>query len=213
MNKIYNLENNSINWDEVLTIPEFKALTETPQNILWHKEGNAFIHTKMVTEAMINATSNHEKFYDKYREILIISALLHDIGKPVTTKLGEDNLYHCKNHAIEGAIIAKNILEKHFHKLNKQQKEAIISLVENHMQPLYILNTKNPKNTLIKIINKLKHISFEDLLLLKKCDCIGSITDQENDYMSILDSLRTLYYTEYTYRPGTVVKIKKNRRD
>lgn len=35
---IYDPKTNIVFWDELLKIPEFKALSETPQNILWHKE-------------------------------------------------------------------------------------------------------------------------------------------------------------------------------
>lgn len=78
---IYDPKTNIVFWDELLKIPEFKALSETPQNILWHKEGDAFTHTCMVTKCMLKhiENSNEVLFQDiDYRNILVFAALLHD---------------------------------------------------------------------------------------------------------------------------------------
>ena len=35
-----------VNWDLIVTIPEFKRLQDTPQSNVWHKEGDVFKHTQ-----------------------------------------------------------------------------------------------------------------------------------------------------------------------
>ena len=45
INNIFNKNLTDINWEYINTIPEFKVLNDTQQNILWHKEGNVMIHT------------------------------------------------------------------------------------------------------------------------------------------------------------------------
>ena len=113
---IYDAENNVIDWDEVSTIEEISRLKEINQHQLYHKEGNAFNHTKMVTEEMIKLINNqpNDRFLDPdYRTILVLAALLHDVGKYTTSQLGPDGLWHNPNHAIEGEEIAKDILEKY----------------------------------------------------------------------------------------------------
>lgn len=125
-----------------------KKVVRPPQNILWHKEGDAFTHTCMVTKCMLKhiENSNEVLFQDMdYRNILIFAALLHDIGKPVTTKKGEDGLYHCKDHAIKGVPIAEHILDVYVSDIKPQYKRAILSLVRCHMQPLYILKQRDIK--------------------------------------------------------------------
>ena len=211
-NIIYDAETNVVYWDELLKIPEFKALSKTPQNILWHKEGNVYVHTRIVTECMLKhiSDSNDVSFVDyEYREILIWGSLLHDIGKVVTTEKGADGLYHCKNHAIKGVDIADNIINTYVPEISKYSKKAILSLVRYHMQPLYILDYKDSENAILKLANNLNGIDFESLLLLKKCDCEGSITEKEDYHDEILERVRKLFYKVCSYPSGTKVKIEK----
>lgn len=91
-------------------IPEIEKLKRIPQNEIWHKEGNAFVHTCMVVQSALDHISNETIDYlasPEIREILVYAALLHDVGKAFTTKKGEDGLYHASNHAIKSAEIAK----------------------------------------------------------------------------------------------------------
>lgn len=211
-NIIYNAETNTVNWDELLKIPEFKALSETPQNILWHKEGNAYVHTCMVTQCMLEHIDNANDllFTDfEYREILVFAALLHDVGKAVTTKKGEDGLYHCKDHAIKGVAIASNILNTYAPEIPERNKKAILSLVRYHMQPLYVLKHQDSKKAILKLANNLDGIDFETLLLLKKCDCDGSIFEEDDHHEEILERVRNLYYEVCSYPSGTKVVIEK----
>lgn len=209
---IYNSETNTVFWDKLLGIPEFKELSKTPQNALWHKEGDAFTHTCMVTKCMLKYIENCDSLHFKdtdYREILVFSALLHDIGKAVTTEKGEDGLYHCKDHAIKGVSIAERILNTYMCDIKVTNKEAILSLVRNHMQPLYILQKKNSKSAILKLANDLKGIDFESLLLLKKCDCEGSIPEKDDRHEETLNSVRELYYEVCSYPAGTGVQLCK----
>lgn len=211
-NNIYNPETNTVFWNNVLNIPEFKVLCNTPQNQIWHKEGDVFTHTRMVTECMLNFIENNNKplFTDcDYREILVFAALLHDIGKPIVTSKDENGIYHNKNHAIKSAEIAENILNTYAPELIMENQKAILSLIRQHMQPLYILTNNDSKKYILKIVNKVKYIDFESLLLLKYCDCKGSITDEYNPYTEILKEVRKLYYDVCSYLAGTKVYLHK----
>ena len=205
---IYDAENNVIDWNEVSTIEEISRLKEINQNQLYHKEGNAFNHTKMVTEEMIKLINNQpiDRFLDPdYRTILVLAALLHDVGKYTTSQLGPDGLWHNPNHAIEGEKIAKDILEK-YNLCNKMWYQAILSLVRYHMQPLYIGESGN---RLLKIVNKLKGISFVELVWLKRCDCRGAIMEYDDGCEQKLNNVLDLYYNVCSYPAGTLVTIKK----
>lgn len=208
---IYNSETNTVYWDELLKIPEFKALSETPQNVLWHKEGNTFVHTCMVTKCMLKHIEHDDnlRFQDSdYKEILVFAALLHDVSKAVTTEKGEDGLYHCKDHAIKGVSIAEHILDTYVSDIQPEYKKAILSLVRYHMQPLYILKHRNSKSAILKLANSLEYIDFESLLLLKQCDCEGSIFEENDQYQETLNRVRELYYKVCSYPAKTKVWIK-----
>lgn len=212
MNKLYNSEDNIVYWDNIKKIPEFKQMMETKQNKLWHKEGNVYEHTKLVTKHMLQYIANNSKskFLDlSYRTILILSALLHDIGKIKTTKKEEDGLYHCKDHANKGVTLAESVLNKYVQELKDYEKEAILSLIKNHMQPLYILNAKNPNTKILNVANNLSCIDFESLLLLKFCDSKGAINNQNINNEKIIEDVRKLFYEVCSYPANSIVQIEK----
>lgn len=43
--KLYDSTENTFHWEKLDLIPEIEKLKRTPQNEIWHKEGNAFVHT------------------------------------------------------------------------------------------------------------------------------------------------------------------------
>lgn len=166
----------------------------------------------MVTKCMLKyiETDYNSRFQDKnYRKILIFASLLHDIGKTITTEKGEDGLYHCIDHATKGVPIARHILDTYTPDIEFEYKEAILSLVQCHMKPLYILRSKNPGLAIIKLANSLKYIDFESLLLLKQCDCEGSMPETNIQYKEILAQVQELYYKVCSYPTNTIVQITK----
>lgn len=208
--QIYNPETNTIDFDLVLQIPEFQKLKETPQHSWWHEEGDAWEHTKMVVNKMIDFIDKNQEcqfFNDpQYREILVYSALFHDIGKPLTTFLGEDGYYHCPEHAVEGAQLTETLINNL--SLDENIKPAITSLVRNHMRPIYVMKSDNPKQELLKLVNSLNGVDFRALVLLKWCDDQGSIHPYSG-YEELLKKVYDLYLEEISYPKGTCVKVTK----
>ncbi|KLV05182.1 hypothetical protein ABT56_12420 [Photobacterium aquae] len=67
-------------------------LQDTPQDPQWHAEGNVYIHTGMVLDALytvLRGDASHIR--GERRQALILAALLHDIAKPGQTKETEIN--------------------------------------------------------------------------------------------------------------------------
>lgn len=208
--KIYNSTTNTFNWNKLDDIPEIVKLKTTPQNEVWHKEGNAFIHTCMVIQAALDHISNitlDTLKSEPIREILVYAALLHDIGKGVVTTKGEDGLYHASNHAIKSAEMAVDILKKL--EVEEYLHQAIISLVRYHMQPMYVLEAKDSEKAVLKLANNLEQVNVDLLLLLKQCDCEGSIYDVDDHMKETLSKIREIYYDKVTYKEGTVVTLTK----
>ncbi|WP_027857896.1 AAA family ATPase [Marinobacterium jannaschii] len=70
--------------------PLLERYESTEQDSQWHAEGNVAIHTDMVLNelyCLLNREANHIQGQD--RQALILSALLHDIAKPITTRSKE----------------------------------------------------------------------------------------------------------------------------
>lgn len=165
------------NWDYIETIPEFTRLKECQQSDKWHKEGNAWEHTKRVVEAAHslcvdrNWTTNTNN--EIYAARLMCSALFHDIGKGVTTFQGKDGRWHSYNHEIKGEKIARRLLWDEGWKF----RESICSLVRWHMFPLSIFEKKDFIEEIIRLSKRVPSMNL--LLSLKQCDLNGS--DQEDN--------------------------------
>ena len=65
--------------------PELKLLKETPQDKIYHPEGDVEIHTEMTLTEMDKIVEK-ENISGEEKVILIMSILFHDIAKPQTTK-------------------------------------------------------------------------------------------------------------------------------
>lgn len=119
--------------------PELQALAGTPQDPLWHPEGDVFVHTAHCCDAMAQLplwqTSSVEK-----RVTWMLAILCHDFGKPSTThraiKQGEERIVS-PGHEKAGVVEASKFLDRL--KIPERLREEILPLIENHLahiQPL-----------------------------------------------------------------------------
>jgi tRNA nucleotidyltransferase (CCA-adding enzyme) len=89
--------------------PELAALDKTPQDKVWHPEGNAWVHTVLVCEAMADICVR-EHITGENRLVLMFAALCHDLGKPATTATNEQGRITSKGHCEIGVPIAEKFL-------------------------------------------------------------------------------------------------------
>lgn len=168
-----------VNWDLIITIPEFKRLQDTPQSNVWHKEGDVWKHTKLVTNRMIEELTllDVEKT-SKYYMLMVAAALCHDLGKATTTFWSkEKNDYSCKSHGDVGAKITRKL----FFDENVDFREKLCSMVRWHMNLHHIFDNKEKvKENLIDLAKSCR-VPLHDMSLLNYCDSKGSINDIETD--------------------------------
>lgn len=91
------------------------TLKKTEQNPVYHPEGNCWNHTMQVID---NAASRREESSEP--EVLMWSALLHDIGKPSTTRIKRGRIV-AYDHDRVGEKLAVEFLE-FFNIENKSQQ-------------------------------------------------------------------------------------------
>lgn len=136
-------------------------LKNVPQNKKFHPEGNVWNHTMMVVD---NAAERKNE--SKNPKALMLAALLHDIGKPPTTKIRHGKITSY-DHDIVGARIAKDFLREF------DEDDNVIgevgALVRWHMQALFIVKDL----PFADIKTMLEEVSIEEIALLALCDRLG----------------------------------------
>jgi len=150
---------------------ELRLLVETSQNPKHHPEGSVWFHTLYVIDAaFLIADRENLDAYQRY--VLVMAALLHDIGKPATTVIHEDGRITTYDHDRVGANIARDFLIRLG--VNYLSISHIVPLIEQHMCLTgFQKDTVIKKKHAIRINNRLQEASFYLLLLLIEADHSG----------------------------------------
>ena len=165
-----------VNWKAVERIKCFAALKNTKQNNIWHKEGDAFAHTKLVTKAMERLLKKRNiDTYSEYWLMMMSAALCHDLGKAETTKWDENkNNWSCKNHGAASARIIRTL----FYDEDFELREKVCFMARRHMTLHHIFD--NSETIVRDLINlSMGPVTVEDMVLLKEADSFGSKNDEE----------------------------------
>ncbi|MBI3427818.1 MAG: HDIG domain-containing protein [Acidobacteria bacterium] len=88
--------------------PEVHALIDCPQNPRTHPEGDVFTHNGMVLD---EARKLIDDLPRPKQLAVMLGALCHDFGKPVTTKVEGDTV-KAAGHEAAGALLAERFLER-----------------------------------------------------------------------------------------------------
>ncbi len=138
-----------------------KRMKKTEQSPRYHPEGNVWIHTMMVTDA---AAERRKDSRDE--RVFMWAALLHDIGKPLTTRFRKGRITSY-NHDVEGERLARRFLETFSE--DKMFVENVCGLVRYHMQILFV--TKEASRAQLEEMKR--RVDIRDAALLGFCDRIG----------------------------------------
>lgn len=138
----------------------------TEQSPVHHPEGNVWNHTLLVVD---HAAQRKDESTDA--RVFMWAALLHDIGKPATTKIRNGRIT-AYDHDKVGANLAKDFLSVFTEDSNFINR--VTWLVRYHMQPLFVI-----KNLPFQDIEGMKkHVSIHDVALLGLCDRLGRTGSQ-----------------------------------
>jgi poly(A) polymerase len=139
-------------------LPEVADLTgpRAMQDPVWHPEGSVWNHTQMVVDELRGSSFP-----------LMMSGLLHDIGKPATQEIHPDGRITNYGHAEVGAEMAARIADRL--RLPNAEKARIVRLVEDHMKVHTIDEWRRAK--LLEFLNSDR---FEDQMNLQHADSMGT---------------------------------------
>lgn len=172
---------------KLIDFPELLRLRGVPQDPEWHPEGDVWIHTlKVVDEAWKLARANasflsHDEQYE-----LVLGALCHDLGKPLTTRLQDTTKkgirWTAYGHEEAGVEPAKALLNRLG--VSESTTSAVLNIVALHMDPprffrerkLERLNDATYERAVKKLLGKLNGSSWKVFLLAVEADQRGRDT-------------------------------------
>lgn len=107
-----------------------------------------------------------------------LAALLHDIGKPVTRRMGENSEWTFYGHEVVGSKMAENILKRL--KFPVKLVDTVVSLVRWHM--FFSDTEKITLSAVRRIITKVGKDHIWNLMDVRVCDRIGTGRPKEDPY-------------------------------
>ena len=182
----------SVAWDALdARFDWIRGLKGTPQDPIHHAEGDVWIHTRLVAEAMARLDAFRALDADA-RTATFLAALLHDVAKPQCTVVGDDGRVTSKGHSTKGALLARKILWRA--RVPFELRELCVGLVRHHQVPFWLLEREDP----FELVARISQTTRCDLLaLLAEADARGrTCADQQH----ILDNIHL--FTEYCRERG-----------
>ncbi|MGA8086820.1 MAG: AAA family ATPase [Terracidiphilus sp.] len=163
-----------VDWDAIdRSFPWIQQLRGCQQDQIYHGEGDVWIHTRMVIEALASFDA-WQRLPETKRLILFAAALLHDVAKPACTRLDQGRITS-RGHSQRGAIDARQILWQMHAPF--AIREQICALIEYHQAPFHLINHDDVQRRAFRI-SQTAHCGL--LVLLARVDALGRIcTDQE----------------------------------
>lgn len=202
------------------------AMTECGQDATWHAEGDVGRHTEMVCREVV-ALPEWQTLLPVDRFVLFCACLLHDSGKPATTRVDPGTGHTISpKHSFAGEKLSRRILRDLG--VPYTLREMVCALVRYHGHPPFLLKSPDEARDVIRaswrLSNRLLYLlaiadfrgrdardgnRSEDLLDLWKMvaeenDCLDQAFRFANDHARFLffrDELSDRFYTPHeSYR-------------
>ena len=146
--------------------PELEACVGTPQNPVYHPEGDVFEHTMLVLDRAAELRGRAV-----WPLGFMVAALAHDLGKPVATAVQPDGKITSYGHETLGLPVC----EAQLRRLTGQTK--LIQYAKNmmwlHMRPNVMARCRSRKKKTRQLFDL--SVCPEDLILLSRADAAGKL--------------------------------------
>lgn len=158
-----------------LCYPELWALHGCPQEPEFHPEGDVWVHTLLVLD---EAARLGRELPAEDRLVLGLAALLHDLGKPSTTRR-ENGRITAHGHEHAGIKPARAWFERHC--FGEGVELAVLDCVGKHMRPMQLvremesgkMSPSQQVNALRRLIRDLAQVEWPVFLTLCEADQRG----------------------------------------
>lgn len=153
------------------TIDHFSIILEYLQGETTDIENDPWWASALLSECKPFSKDIRQYFEDDItpgrskRGLTLFGCLLHDIGKPLTMKLGEDGRLHYFGHAQVGADLAWEASKRL--QLSNAESEWVKTLVLHHMHLLPFINANAPftRKAIYRFYNKVGEVGIAIALL------------------------------------------------
>ncbi len=154
-------------WDDLdARFAWVRAMRGCRQDPVHHAEGDVWIHTRMVLEALA-ALPAYRALGGAARARVFWAALLHDVGKPATTR-EEEGRITSRGHSARGALLARRILWELGAPL--AEREAICAMVRAHQVPFFLVERPDARRMALVASQSMR---LSELCLVTEADGRG----------------------------------------
>ncbi len=154
-------------------IPELSLCFKTPQNTPYHLY-NVGEHILKTVE---NVSNN---------EVARLSALFHDIGKPLARTTDQNGIDHFYGHEQKSAEITDSVLKRL--KCDNKTRESVCRIIANHRWTKEV-GMKSVKEKILDV----KKENFDDLLYLMEADTFAHNLDAVKGRIQAMKEIRSIY--------------------
>ncbi|HKP96299.1 MAG TPA: polynucleotide adenylyltransferase [Fibrobacteria bacterium] len=150
--------------------PELEALIGVQQEPEWHPEGDVWIHNNMVID---EAAKLRRAEYGEFENMaLMLGALCHDFGKPLTTVFS-DGRWRSPAHDARGEAPTRAFLDRLTHE--SALVETVVAYVREHLKPalLYKARAELKPSAIRRLALR---VDIEKLVRVARADHFGRTT-------------------------------------
>ncbi len=178
----------SLDWDAIMAAcPWLEPLRGCAQEPIWHGEGDVLVHTRKVCEALV-AMDRWRRLDETERQQVFWSALMHDLGKPATTRLDADGHLNSPGHSRRGAVMVRRMLMEP-PGTPPPTREQLAGMVARHGLPLWGIERDDGhysvRSASLSVRNDL-------LATLAEADVRGRVANDTDDLLCRVELFREL---------------------
>jgi putative nucleotidyltransferase with HDIG domain len=175
----------SLTWDELDSRYDWiRAMRGTQQDPVHHAEGDVWIHTRMVLDSL-RALETFRGLSPEERRVAFAGALMHDVGKPHTTRTDDAGRTTSLGHSTHGATLARQILWRMG--MPFRERERVVALVRHHQAPFWLLEREDPRALVIRIAETAR---CDLLALVSEADARGRTCADQPRILENIDLFR-----------------------
>jgi predicted kinase len=173
-------------------------LAATPQDAAFHAEGDVWTHTKLAMRALVDGDA-YAALSPIGRRAVAIATLLHDIGKPATTKRDDAGKLTSRGHSAKGETLARAALWRLG--VPFALREHACALVRHHQIPFFAID--KPEAEATRLARSLSLVLRHDwLVAVADADARGRRCTDPADQARIVE--RCALWREFASELGIV---------